>query len=173
MGYSGGKKLNPTYTDLGDHTETIQLDYDAASTSYSALLKLFWALHDPTLKCGSEQYKPVIFFHDQAQKTEAEQTRAAEAKRRGATIHTEILPASTFYFAEDYHQKYYLTYQPLLLKEIRHHYPKVKDLVHSTAAARLNGYSGGFGDLATLKKEIHSLGLTSAGRAKLLTLVTS
>lgn len=171
MGYSGGTSANPTYTSLGDHTETTQMDFDPQRTSYAELLKIYWAAHDPTVKCSTKQYLPVIFYHDAAQKALAEQTKAAEAKKRGKLIHSEIQPASTFYLAEDYHQKYYLSLAPTLYKEMQHHYPKVADLVHSTAAARLNGYTGGHGTLAELQAEIDSLGLTAAGRAKLLALV--
>ena len=167
MGYTGGSQADPTYTNLGDHTETTELDFDPAATTYAAMLKVFWAAHDPTVKCGSKQYEPVIFYHDKAQKALAEQTRAAEAKRRGKQIHTLIKPASTFYLAEDYHQKYYLTLDAVLLKEIKRHYPRVKELIRSTAAARLNGYVAGFGDKTTLEKQIDGLGLTAAGQARL------
>ena len=173
VGYSGGTTIAPTYFSLGDHSETLQLDYDPARTNYAALLKVFWAAHDPTVKCGTRQYMPAIFYHDQVQKALAEQTKAAEARQRGHDIHTSILPASTFYLAEDYHQKYYLTLDPLLLQEIKRHYPSTTDLIRSTAAARLNGYVGGFGTLAALQAEIHSLGLTAAGRSRLLSIVTA
>jgi peptide-methionine (S)-S-oxide reductase len=171
VGYSGGTTANPTYTDLGDHTETTQLDFDPQRTSYAELLNLFWAAHDPTVKCSSKQYMPVIFYHDADQKTLADQTRAAEAQKRGREIHTEIRPASTFYLAEDYHQKYFLRGEASLFEEMEHHYPDAADLVRSTAAARLNGYVGGYGTLAALQAEIDSLGLTPAGRARLLSLV--
>jgi methionine-S-sulfoxide reductase len=173
VGYAGGTKKDPSYFDLGDHTETMQLDFDPAHISYEALLKVFWAAHDPAVKCSSKQYKPVIFYHDAAQKKLAEQTRAAEAARLGREVQTEILPATTFYMAEDYHQKYYLRSTPDLLQEMRHHYPRDADLVRSTAAARLNGYAGGYGTLAGLQAEIDSLGLSPRGRARLTALVKS
>lgn len=173
MGYSGGTTEDPTYTNLGDHTETTQLDFDLQRTSYAELLKVFWAAHDPTVKCSAKQYMPVIFYHDLGQKALAEQTKEAEAKKRGREIHTEIRPASTFYLAEDYHQKYYLRSEPSLLSEMEHHYPSVADLVRSTAAARINGYIGGYGTQAALQAEIDSLGLTASGRAKLSSLVKS
>ena len=149
----------------------MQLDYDPARMTYAALLKVFWAAHDPAVKCSSKQYMPVIFYHDPAQKAQAEQTMAAEAKRLGKQIYTLILPASAFHLAEDYHQKYYLTLDSLLLSEMKAHYPKVKDLIRSTAAARLNGYVSGYGTQATLEGEIQSLGLSAAGRARLRSLV--
>jgi len=171
VGYSGGAKANPTYSDLGDHTETFQVDYDPSKIDYKALLKIFWAAHDPTLKCGSTQYQPIIFHHDDSQKALAVKSLADEEARRGVKIYTHIRPASTFYMAEDYHQKYYLSLDQLLSKEIRRHYPKTADLVRSTAAARINGYAGGFGKRANLNGEIALLGLSAAGVARLRSLV--
>jgi len=173
VGYSGGTSANPTYSALGDHTETTQLDFDPQRMSYAELLKVYWAAHDPTVKCSTKQYLPVIFYHDAAQKALAEQTKAAEAQKRGKEIHTEIQPASTFYLAEDYHQKYYLRSTPALMQEMEHHYPGGAELVRSTAVARLNGYVGGYGTLAGLQAEIDSLGLTAAGRARLTSIVKS
>jgi methionine-S-sulfoxide reductase len=171
VGYSGGTTASPTYTSLGDHTETLQLDYDPQKISYAALLKIFWAAHDPAVKCSSKQYMPVIFYHDAGQKQLAEQTRAAEARRRGSVIHTAITAASKFHLAEDYHQKYYLRSEPVLLQEMAHHYPRVEDLVRSTAAARLNGYVGGYGTWVQLQAELDSLGLSAAGRARVSAIV--
>jgi peptide-methionine (S)-S-oxide reductase len=171
VGYTGGSKADPTYTSLGDHTETTEIDFDPAVTTYAAMLKVFWAAHDPTVKCGYKQYEPVVFYQDKAQKALAEQTRAAEAKRRGVQIHTAIRPASTFYLAEDYHQKYYLTLDAVLIQEIKRHYPGVKEMIRSTAAARLNGYVAGYGDQAAMEKEIDALGLTTAGKNRLRALV--
>jgi len=173
VGYAGGTKASPTYTDLGDHTETFEVDYDPTAVSYDKLLKMFWAAHDPTVKCSSKQYEPIIFYNDAQQKKLAEASRAAEQKRRGgSTIYTAIRPATAFTMAEDYHQKYYLTLDAVLIKEIRRHYPKVAGMVGSTAAARLNGYVGGYGNKAQLTAELASLGLSAAGQARLKSLVS-
>ena len=171
VGYSGGTTANPTYLDIGDHAETIQLDFDPQRISYADLLEVYWAAHDPTVKSFSTQYMAAIYYHDQAQRALAEQTKAAEAQKRGQQIHSEIRPASTFYLAEDYHQKYHLRSRSSLFKEMAHHYPQVADLIRSTAVARLNGYIGGYGSLAALEQEIDSLGLSPAGRAELLSIV--
>ena len=68
VGYAGGAKENPTYHNLGDHTETLQIDYDSSKISYEKLLELFWEEHDPTSRSWSRQYKAVVFYHDEEQK---------------------------------------------------------------------------------------------------------
>jgi peptide-methionine (S)-S-oxide reductase len=168
VGYAGGDKENPTYYSLGGHAETIQIDYDPARISYAALLDLFWASHSPTVRPFSTQYASIIFYRDEEQKRLAEESRDREAARRGAAIYTEIQPLTRFYLAEDYHQKYRLRQDGVLLAEFQSIYPNPADLVASTAAARVNGYLGGNGTLAQLQAEIGSLGLSPAGKERLL-----
>ena len=104
VGYSGGVKANPTYHDLGDHTETTEIEFDPAIVSYEQLLRHFWDQHDATYKAKT-QYKSVIFTHSDAQLAAAEKSKAEE-EAKGFHIVTEIKPAMKFYNAEDYHQKY-------------------------------------------------------------------
>lgn len=117
VGYEGGSKDNPTYkevcTDRTGHAEVVQVEYDPALVSYNDLLKVFWANHDPTTlnRQGPDfgsQYRSVVFFHSPEQEEQAENSKAAlEAsgvfKR---PVVTQIVPAETFYMAEDYHQQY-------------------------------------------------------------------
>ena len=117
VGYTGGHMENPTYqdvcTDGTGHAEAVEVDYDPAKVSYDQLLTVFWENHDPTQlnRQGPDwgsQYRSAIFYQD------AEQKAAAEASKQklqdsGAyrkPIVTQILPAVTFYPAEDYHQQY-------------------------------------------------------------------
>jgi peptide-methionine (S)-S-oxide reductase len=173
VGYSGGTRKNPTYHALGDHSESIQIDFDPGQLSYEALLDIFWRAHDPTSKSWSRQYRAALFFHGEEQKKAALESRDREAARLKAKIKTEILPAWEFYPAEDYHQKYYLQQDRLLMKEFHALYPSAGDLVNSTAAARVNGYLGGYGSGSALKEELDQLGLSEAGRKKLLDAVSS
>ncbi len=92
-------KVGPTYYNLGDHTETVDIDYDPQATSYEELLKMFWKNHDPTRKC-SRQYMSAIFYHDEHQRKLAEESKRTEEKKRSSTIRTEILPMEKFYEAE-------------------------------------------------------------------------
>ena len=143
VGYAGGTKVAPTYRSIGDHTETFEIDYDPSQISYETLLGIFWQSHNPTSRVWSTQYKAAVFYHNDAQKQLAEQTRAREAERRSAKIRTEILPFTGFTIAEDYHQKYYLRSQRDLMREFERIYPSAGDFVHSTAAARKRSRRGG------------------------------
>ena len=171
MGYAGGAKENPTYHNLGDHTETLQVDYDPSKISYAQLLELFWEEHDPTSRSWSPQYKAVVFAHDEEQKRLAEESRARIAKKLGKTVHTEVLPYGRFYAAEDYHQKYYLRGHRQILRQFQQYYPQAADLMNSTAAARVNGYIGGHGTASAYKADIDRLGLSAAAREELEELV--
>jgi peptide-methionine (S)-S-oxide reductase len=117
VGYLGGHTQNPTYqdvcTDETGHAEVVQVKYDPAKVTYDQLLDVFWSNHDPTTlnRQGPDfgrQYRSAIFFHSPEQEREA---RASKEKMQASgrfrrPIVTEITPASTFYPAEDYHQKY-------------------------------------------------------------------
>jgi peptide-methionine (S)-S-oxide reductase len=115
VGYTGGSLPNPTYrdvcTDSTGHAEALEITFDPARISYDQLLDHFWKMHDPTTpnRQGPDfgtQYRSAIFFHN------AEQEKAARASRErwqaqfNQPIVTEIVPASTFYRAEEYHQRY-------------------------------------------------------------------
>jgi peptide-methionine (S)-S-oxide reductase len=116
-GYMGGNLENPTYEDVCSdktgHAEVVQVEYDPSEVTYNALLTVFWENHDPTTlnKQGPDhgtQYRSVIFYHMDEQKAQAEASKAAlEALGKfNKPIVTQILPATTFWEAEEYHQKY-------------------------------------------------------------------
>jgi peptide-methionine (S)-S-oxide reductase len=172
VGYAGGTKEDPTYYSLGDHSETIQIDYDPTQISYQELLEVFWDSHSPTTRSWSRQYMSIIFYHNKEQKRLAEESRDREAAKVEGKIFTEIVPFSEFYLAEDYHQKYRLRGVPELLREYETLYPNLEDFVDSTAVARVNGYLGGHSTLVDLEAEIDDLGLSPAGSKRLLEMVT-
>ena len=161
MGYAGGAKDNPTYHDLGNHSETVQIDYDPTQITYEELLDVFWNNHNPTSRSFSRQYAAIVFVHDEEQRKVAEETKAREAEKRGRAIHTEITDYTRFWRAEDYHQKYRLRHVKDLWEAFNAMYPDFDDLVDSTAAARVNGYAGGHGTLEQLEDEIGRLGLSA------------
>ncbi len=118
-GYTGGRKPNPTYEEVSagttGHAESIEIAYDPAVIGYSRLLEVFWRNIDPTVKdrqfCDAgTQYRSAIFYHGDEQKRLAEASKKAleQSRRFPGPIYTEIVPATTFYPAEEYHQKYYL-----------------------------------------------------------------
>jgi peptide-methionine (S)-S-oxide reductase len=164
VGYAGGSKSNPTYRSLGNHSETIQIDYDPTQISYEELLDIFWNEHSPTSRPFSRQYASVIFTHDDEQQRLAEETKAREEAERGQALYTEIVPFTEFWLAEDYHQKYRLRQNRDLVSEFTALYPDLEDFVNSTATARVNGYLGGHGTLAQFEAEIDELGLSTEGR---------
>lgn len=170
-GYAGGTAPNPDYGNIGDHTEAVQVDYDPERISYGDLLEVFWESHRPTSPPWKRQYMNAIFFDDARQREAALASKAAVEKRLGRTVRTEVLPLRAFTRAEDYHQKYLLKRESDLLRELTRIYPLQRDLVDSTAAARLNGYAGGYGGPEQLSREIDSLGLSPEGRKKLEMLV--
>jgi peptide-methionine (S)-S-oxide reductase len=117
-GYSGGDTINPTYKDIctgtTNHAECLRISFDASIISYEDILKIFWGTHDPTTlnRQGNDagtQYRSIIFYHNEHQKTIAENYKKAldASGTFGNPIITIIEPATTFYIAEDYHQNYY------------------------------------------------------------------
>ncbi len=118
VGYTGGRTQNPTYKEVSTgktgHAEAIEILYDPAQITYADLLDTFWRNIDPTTPDGQftdvgAQYRTIIFYHNEEQKrlAEASKEKLEEPGRYDNLIVTEIIPAKTFYKAEDYHQKYY------------------------------------------------------------------
>jgi peptide-methionine (S)-S-oxide reductase len=156
---------------LGDHTETIQIDYNPTRISYEKLLDIFWKGHNAAQPAWSRQYMSIIFFHNEEQKRLAIESRDREAARRRSRILTEIVPAAEFYLAEAYHQKYRLRQERDLMKEFNAMYPDANDFINSTAAARINGYLDGYGTPADLLEELPGFGLSPAASKKLMDIV--
>lgn len=118
-GYIAGTVTNPTYKQVSSgttgHIEAVQVRFDPAKTNFTRLLAAYWPTIDPlTLNrqfCdGGPQYRSAIFYHnsDQKKKTEASKAELVASRRFSQPIVTEILPATTFYPAEEYHQNYYV-----------------------------------------------------------------
>lgn len=115
-GYSGGQVHQPTYeqicTGKTGHAEVVRLAFDPAVISYTDILEIFFTIHDPTTlnRQGADsgtQYRSVIFYHDDAQKSDAQEVIKKMAAIWDDPIVTELSPAPQFYLAEAYHQNYY------------------------------------------------------------------
>jgi peptide-methionine (S)-S-oxide reductase len=115
-GYTGGKEQNPTYEQVSDHMtghlESVEIVYDPRAISYQQLLDIFWHNVDPFDNTGQfcdhgPQYRGAIFYHDAEQKRLADASKAAVEKQLGKKVVTDVIPASKFWPAEDYHQDYY------------------------------------------------------------------
>lgn len=114
-GYEGGTLVNPSYedvcTDRTGHAEVVEVEYDPGRVSYEQLLDRFWEIHDPTQvnRQGPDigtQYRSAIFVHDEAQRSAAEASKEKAQGRFRQQIATQIVPASAFWPAEEYHQRY-------------------------------------------------------------------
>jgi peptide-methionine (S)-S-oxide reductase len=115
VGYEGGTLESPSYedvcTDRTGHAEVVEVDYDPDEVSYDELLATFWDVHDPTQlnRQGPDvgtQYRSAIFFHTPEQEEKALAARARVQAELGRPVATEVVPAQTFWRAEDYHQQY-------------------------------------------------------------------
>jgi peptide-methionine (S)-S-oxide reductase len=116
VGYTGGHTSEPTYRDVCNHTtghaEAVRIEFDPARISYEQLLEEFWKLHDPTQlnRQGpdvGDQYRSAIFFHSPEQEEIATRSRDAAQPSHKRPIVTEITPATMFWPAEEYHQRYF------------------------------------------------------------------
>ena len=115
-GYTGGKVKNPTYEQVSagatGHAEAVEVTYDPQKVSYGKLLEVFWRNIDPLAAnhqfCDvGSQYRSAVFYHDDSQRRQAEESKKRLEAARGWRIVTEIVPAGEFYPAEEYHQDYY------------------------------------------------------------------
>jgi peptide-methionine (S)-S-oxide reductase len=115
VGYTGGVTDEPSYkqvcSGMTGHAEAVEVEFDPSVISYDELLDVFWKIHDPTTpnRQGWDfgtQYRSAIFVHDEAQREAAAASRDREQERRRRAIVTEITDASTFWPAEEYHQRY-------------------------------------------------------------------
>jgi peptide-methionine (S)-S-oxide reductase len=118
-GYTSGLRVNPTYEEVSagktGHTEAVKIVYDASKISYEKLLQVFWRNHDPLTAnaqfCDKgSQYRAGIYYSNDEEKRLAESTKAAieQSGRFRQPVVTEIVAATAFYPAEDYHQNYYI-----------------------------------------------------------------
>lgn len=113
-GYAGGKTANPTYHNIGDHAEAIQIEYDPSVISYDELLSVFFNTHDPTTlnRQGDDvgtQYRSAIFYTNDEQKQKAEGLVADlnSSKAYDKSVVTEVRELVEFYLGEEYHREYY------------------------------------------------------------------
>jgi len=171
VGYAGGTKKNPSYHDLRDHSEAVQIDFDPSRISYRELLDIFWKGHDPRRTSWSRQYRAAIFYHNEEQRKVALETRDELAATMDGRIATAIESFTGFTNAEDYHQKHSLRLYPEIMKEFRAIYPDMKILLNSSAVTRVNGYLGGYGSCDSLNTEIEDFGLSQRSKETLIALV--
>ena len=167
VGYTGGVVASPTYRSMGDHTEAIEIVYDPDQISYGELLEIYWASTNPTSGSWSRQYRSAIWPNSPEQEAAAQASLEAIEAERGRKMYVDIEPAGVFTPAEDYHQKYYLRRDRSLVAAVEASWTGEGAWIDSTAAARLNGAMGGYGDPETIRALALPESLTDALLARL------
>jgi len=136
VGYCGGKSKDPTYYNMKDHTESMQIEYDPNVITFEDLFALFTSIHNPCHVSWSVQYASIFFYNDEKEKKYAEHQFELIEKEKNKKTQTLIKPLTTFTVAEDYHQKYYFRSNPKLVKLFQLNDQEIRD---STLILRLNG----------------------------------
>jgi peptide-methionine (S)-S-oxide reductase len=139
VGYAGGTREDPTYHDLGDHSEALQVDYDPAVVSFADLVDVAVANHDPRRQPRKRQYQSVLFYET------GEERAAIEARLEDihASVETRVEPLDSFHLAESYHQKYNLRSDRATLNAFEGAGYDDADVRESPAAAGLNAAVAG------------------------------
>ncbi|PSL40860.1 peptide-methionine (S)-S-oxide reductase [Salsuginibacillus halophilus] len=173
VGYAGGTKISPTYTDLGDHAECIEIDFDPAVISYRTLVNEFFASHNPCSKqwFSSRQYISLLLFRDEAQREAAESVKALWEEKLEKPITTQFSPFDKFYTAEDYHQKYYLKRYPKAEQLVRTLYPKESSFTNALLTARLNAVVKGGYKVQDIRDELPEWGLSKEAEQEIDTVL--
>ncbi|MCM3631244.1 peptide-methionine (S)-S-oxide reductase [Paenibacillus glycanilyticus] len=156
VGFSGGTSEAPTYRSMGDHSETVELQFDPAQVSYEDLLELFWNNHNPYNINGykDRQYQSLLLYRNDEQEEAFRRIKSRIEGDKGSLLDTELAPFRAFYPAESRHQKYYLKRFPDAAAKLSLLYPSERELESSTLAARLNGVAKGFLNLERLQREM-------------------
>jgi len=147
---------------MGDHTESIQIDYDPSKTTYKELLNLFWSCHSPHYR-SSTQYMSAIFFSDPQQEKEA--TESKKEMTINKEVFTKILPLDSWTNAEDYHQKYYLRGAGDVMDLLG--CKSDDELRDNHIATRINGYVDGKGKSSDFEKELASWNFPEEAKKKI------
>lgn len=140
VGYSGGSSRNPSYEDMGNHTECVQIEYDPGVVSFGDILKVFWKNHDPTTRgFVSQQYASLVLVHTSEQlqlvKADIERLQNLTPKK----IRTRVEVAKKFFLAEGYHQKFSLRNHPDLLPILFPNGIEWRTYIDSPMTSRING----------------------------------
>lgn len=172
-GYAGGTSMHPTYRQMGDHTETVQLDFSSSIITFEEILEVFWNNHNPINinNYKGRQYLSLLFYSDDKQKETIQHVLRRRKEQGRGEPETEIAPYSGFYLAEAKHQKYYLKRFPNAIEKLNEWFSSQEDLNNSTLAARLNGLAKGYTNLERILNEIGRWPVGSEHRKLLVDLV--
>lgn len=173
VGYAGGTTAAPTYRTIGDHSETVEITFDSEIISYADLVHIFWENHDAVKDrfYKERQYISILFYRNEKQFETAKHIQTKIETEQNKELQTEFQVYNTFYIAEDRHQKYFLRRFKQACAAIRELFPDEAAFIHSTIAARLNGFVRERGRLPEIKQEITHWGLEPAKMDLLLTTI--
>ncbi|MFS0689315.1 peptide-methionine (S)-S-oxide reductase [Sporosarcina sp. 179-K 8C2 HS] len=171
VGYAGGTTPSPTYRQMGNHTETVEIDFNPAILSYEDVLRHFWRNHYPNRdEYKGRQYLSLLRCRSEEQFEAAERVKKEMEVKLGEVIETDIAAFTDFTLAEERHQKYYVKRYPKALEQLQMLYPEPGMLLNSTFAARLNGFVKGFRSKDSLLEEIAGWEIDGEGKALLMDL---
>ena len=165
MGYAGGTSPSPTYQDIGDHAECLQIDFDSREISFAGLLEKFFEWHNAFRKPYARQYMSAVLLHDEEQRLAWRQAVVAREDELHKVL-SEVQDFSHFTWAEDYHQKYYLRKNRSLTLELKSRFPSSEEFVNSTAATKANAILAGH--LILSEDDLEELGFSAEARNQLL-----
>jgi len=160
VGYAGGTTADPTYHNIGDHIETLEIDFDADIINFEQIVDIFWKSHNPVIYSWKRQYMNAIFFHDEIQKEIILKSKEQLTSQLEGQINTKVIPYEKFYLAENYHQKYHLQNVPVLLNDYKKIFTSTEQFIDSTSACRVNGLLIGHGSVDDFDSDIGKLGLS-------------
>ncbi|WP_438448668.1 peptide-methionine (S)-S-oxide reductase MsrA [Gorillibacterium sp. sgz5001074] len=159
-GYAGGSTAHPTYRDMGDHSETVEVVYDPSLLPLERILEVFWTGHNPDNinDYKGRQYRSLVLYHSAEQLEVIREVLELRDREGRPRPETEISLIQSFYPAEERHQKYYLKRYPDAVKQLSEllSASEPEALTDSTLAARLNGLAKGYTNLERILKEIRT-----------------
>lgn len=172
-GYAGGTTAAPTYREMGDHTEVVQLTFNPQLLSFEEIVKRFWDSHNPVNinDYKGNQYRSLLMVHNDRQSAAIQHMIEQWRELGQSEPATAIIPYSVFYRAEDRHQKYYLQRYPDAMEKLGMLFSTQAELLGSTLAARLNGLAKGYTNLAIVIKELEQWDMDSSAREQMLALI--
>lgn len=157
VGYGGGSHRNPTYHDVGDHVEVVEVTFDPRKISYQELLNKYWGSFPTWLPPVAGRTSSAVLTRGEAQQAIVEAAKRERERRTGEPVYVDVVPEGSFYPAERLHQKFYLQKsRPELVRELAR--GDIDGFLGSTAAARLNAYLKGMAGEDALADAAEELG---------------
>ncbi|KEI97618.1 peptide-methionine (S)-S-oxide reductase [Clostridium botulinum] len=171
VGYTGGNTLFPTYNSIGDHLETLEVYYDSSKIAFENLLTIFEKNHNYIVRPNLLQYYSAIFYNNENEKELCLDWKKNKKEELKTEVLTRISPIEKFYYAEFYHQKYYVQLEPVIMSNLRSKFSTGNDLISSPLCHKLNTYLAGYSSLKELNKEIEDFNLSEDAKNRLLSIV--